>query len=228
MGMRVSLSMLGLVVSFAAACSSSNAVTTPPPSSCGSSTGTPISLTVGQYVTVDPATDSACVRFGANVSAESTEYLVVPQSAAATSGQASAFLLAGGAATANLAALTVTRSPMGLSRTAVHFDQHLRWMARNRSYPAVPAALRLAAGAAPVAAGPPAVGSVRVFKVCGNLACSTLKNVAAKVKVVGAHIAVYVDTLAPAAGLDSADLDSLKQVFDSRLYPLDTATFGPV
>ncbi len=44
----------------------------------------------------------------------------------------------------------------------------------------------------------------------------------------GTHIAIYVDTLAPKPGLDSADLDTLKQVFDSRLYSLATATFGGV
>jgi len=44
---------------------------------------------------------------------------------------------------------------------------------------------------------------------------------------VGTHIAVYVDTLAPSP-IDSATLNALKQVFDARLYPLDTATFGNV
>jgi hypothetical protein len=225
MGVRVSSLKLGLLAAIAAACSSDHAVT-PPVASCGSSVGTPISLAVGQYLAVDPATDSGCVRFSANASVESTEYLVVPQSAAPTSGQSSAFRLVGGAAAANLAALTVLTPPSGSSPTVIHFDQHMRWMGRNHSYPVVPAALRAAAARA--AAGPPTVGTVRVFKVCGNLSCTTIKNVAAKARVVGAHIAVFVDTLAPTAGLDSADLDSLKQVFDTRLYPLDTATFGAV
>lgn len=44
----------------------------------------------------------------------------------------------------------------------------------------------------------------------------------------GVHIAIYVDTLAPAPGLPTSDLDSLRDVFDSRLYPLDTVTFGHV
>src|SRR5438034_8959516 len=50
----------------------------------------------------------------------------------------------------------------------------------------------------------------------------------ARARTVVAHIAIYVDTAAPKAGLDSADLDTWKQEFDSRLYPLDTATFGGV
>jgi len=45
---------------------------------------------------------------------------------------------------------------------------------------------------------------------------------------VGTHIAIYIDTLAPSPGLGASDLDSLKTVFDTRLYPLDTVTFGHV
>src|SRR2546430_12407394 len=76
-----------------------------------------------------------------------------------------------------------------------------------------------------VATGPPALGALGSFTVCDKLNCSSFKNVGARVKAVGAHVAIYVDTLAPAPGLDSADLDTLKQEFDSRLYPLDTAAF---
>src|SRR5207237_180796 len=54
------------------------------------------------------------------------------------------------------------------------------------------------------------------------------KRVGARARVVGAHVAIYIDTLAPAGGLDSAHLDTLRQVFDTLLYPLDTATFGSV
>jgi hypothetical protein len=100
-------------------------------------------------------------------------------------------------------------------------------MARTRSYPNVSIAAAAPAAAAATAA-PPAVGDRKVFKVCGNLSCSTIKNVVARARVVGAHIAIYVDSLAPAPGIDSTHLDSLKQVFDARLYPIDTAAFGGV
>src|SRR2546422_3693416 len=80
----------------------------------------------------------------------------------------------------------------------------------------------------PLPAGPPSPGSLRTFTVCAKLDCSSFKAVTAQARTVGAHIAIYVDTTAPKAGLDSADLDTLKQEFDSRLYPLDTATFGGV
>lgn len=226
--MRWSILVLCLGLPLALGCGSDH-VTTPTATACAAGVGTPIALGVGAYTTVDPATDSGCVRFAANASGiDSTEYLVVAQSAAGTSGQSSPFRLQGGTAAATGAALVAAgASPATRSETAVLFDARMRAMARNRSYPFVPAAL---AAAAPLRAAmaPPIAGSLRVFKVCGNLSCSTIKNVAARARVVGQHIAVYVDTLAPAAGLDSAELDSLKQVFDTRLYPIDTTAFGGV
>jgi hypothetical protein len=231
MGLRFSsylASSIGVVL--AAACSSDH-VTTPPSTPCGTGVGTPISLAVGAYTVVDPATSSGCVQFAANASAsESTEYLVVAQSAAGTSGQTSPFRLQGGAAAATaIAAVQAPPPPATRSQVAVAFDLTMRQMARTHNYPFVPAALRTAAAApAAVTQAPPTVGSLRVFKVCGNLSCSTIKNVAAKARIVGQHIAVYVDTLAPAPGLDSTQLDSLKQVFDTRLYAIDTVAFGGV
>jgi hypothetical protein len=80
----------------------------------------------------------------------------------------------------------------------------------------------------PSAAAPPTVGDHRTFKVCSNLTCSGFDSVGAVAKTVGAHIAIYVDTLAPSPGMSQVALDSLAAVFDARLYPVDTATFGGV
>jgi hypothetical protein len=233
--MGVRLSFFALCLGLVAVGCGSDHVTTPTPAACAAGVGTPISLAVGAYTTVDPATDSGCVRFAANASAiDSTEYLVVAQSAAGTPGQTSPFRLQGGAAAATAAALFATGAPVGRSQVAIDFDRHLRWMARSRAYPVLAAnrAPTTAAGRQSVALAPdttaPLVGNRRVFKVCGNLSCSTIKNVIARARVVGAHIAVYVDSLAPAPGIDSVSLDSLKQVFDTRLFPLDTAAFGAV
>src|SRR3989454_2915875 len=77
-----------------------------------------------------------------------------------------------------------------------------------------------------VAAGPPTVGSLRAFKVCATQTCASFKTVGARVQSLGAHIAIYLDTLAPANGLTTADFDMLGTVFDSRLYPIDTLAFG--
>jgi len=201
----------------AAACSGDHPAAPDPLAQCGSR-ATQITLAVGAYVSVDPASDSGCVTFPAN--------------AVADTGEAAPFQLRGaalGAPTA-LAALALPPPAQG-SSVATVFDGFLRSLARRRGY-TVPAvhgrspAPTAAAGA--VAASPPGLGTVRTFTVCDTLDCHSFKNVGARVKAVGAHIAIYVDTLAPAAGLDSADLDTLKQEFDSRLYPLDTAAFGSV
>jgi hypothetical protein len=75
-------------------------------------------------------------------------------------------------------------------------------------------------------AGPPAMGSQRTFKVCAKLDCSSFANVAATVRALKSNVAIYVDNTAPAAGLDSAALDTLATLFETRLYPTDTAAFG--
>ena len=72
------------------------------------------------------------------------------------------------------------------------------------------------------------LGDKRTFKVCSKSDCTTLDTVGAVVKTVGAHIAIYVDTLAPSPQLSQTALDSIAAVFDARLYPLDTVTFGGV
>jgi len=193
-----------------------------------------INLAVGAYVAIDPASNAGCVTIAANLSTtDSVEYLLVPQSAAETFGYSARFLLQTAALAAAPALAERVAAPSALGVAAVQFDGFLRHLARSGS--AGVAKLARSAGPSPSAtvapqpAGPPSVGSLRTFRVCPNLTCAgTFPSVTARASTVGAHIAIYVDTLAPKPGLDSADLDTLKQLFDSRLYPLDTATFGAV
>jgi len=210
-----------------AACSSDQGTGLAP---CTASRGTAVTLAVGKYTSIDPTTDGGCVVIAANASTiDTAEYLLAPQSAAGTFGDSFPFSLRGAAAGAAAAVTTLRVAAPAPPSTAERFDALLRRMARARSYPAPP--LTPPAGAAPrasVAAGPPVVGTVRSFKVCAVLDCSQFQQVTGVVKTVGAHIAIYVDTMAPPGGLDSADLDTLKQLFDTRLFPLDTATFGAV
>ena len=215
----------------AAGCSSTSAPALP---ACSSALASQVALPVGRDTTLDPAADSGCVTFAANLSAvDSVEYLLVPQSTAGTFGESSPFLLR--TTTLTAAAPAVGQGVIASSSprlAAVQFDGFLRHLAR--SGPAGAAALARSATVpspttvTPLPAGPPSPGSLRTFTVCAKLDCSSFKAVTARARTVGAHIAIYVDTAAPKAGLDSADLDTLKQEFDSRLYPLDTATFGGV
>src|SRR5258706_1407358 len=215
------------------ACSSESAGPGPLPS-CGAH-GTPLSLAVAQYTSVNPASDSGCVTFAANASPDTAEYLVLPWSTGGTPATSAPFVLQSATPLAATIApefvslpAAQTGSPEGpRGSNAVAFDHFLRESARARRYTAPTRSITAASVPAPSPAGPPTVGSARTFKVCSNTNCSTFANVGAVARAVGTHIAIYVDTLAPSP-IDSATLRGLQQVFDSRLYPLDTATFGNV
>jgi hypothetical protein len=225
----------------ATACTSGSFFGSPPPpplASCNSAStvGTHISLAVGAYLSLDPATDSGCVLFPANSSANQVEYLLVPQSADAAPSDSSAFQLNGGAlSAATMPGAQRLAGPSSPRATAVAFDAYRRGLARRQAAAGgvspLQAAVRLSAAAAapPQPAGPPVLGSQRTFVVCANLTCSGTggtKQVTATAQTVGQRIAIYVDNAAPAGGLNSADLDTLKNVFDTRIFPLDTVAFG--
>jgi hypothetical protein len=215
-----------------AACSGDRA-TGPGAPTCSSALASQVTLAIGAYASIDPASNAGCVTFPANASAvDSAEYLLVPQSAAGTFGGASLFALRTATPTAAPMAAAQRLAPLAGSRSAtLDFDGYLRGLGRREAGPARAAASRrLGAAAVPATAAPPALGSLRTFTVCANKAdcsvASQFKTVGARARAVGAHVAIYVDTLAPANGLDSADLDTLKQVFDTLLYPLDSTAFG--
>ncbi len=198
--------------------------------SCGG-TGTPLSLAAAQYSSVNPATDSGCVTFAANSSADTAEYLVLPWSVGGLQ-QSAAFTLQSASPSASLMAATRLSGLAAARRgaTPVAFDHFLRELGRSRRYPVFGPTLAAATSAPQrdVIAAPPTVGDKHSFKVCANMSCSTLSNVGAVARSVGQHIAIYIDTLAPTPGLPQSDLDSLRDVFDTRLYPLDTVRFGNV
>jgi hypothetical protein len=204
---------------------------------CSSALVSQVVLAVGAYTSVDPASDAGCVTFPANASAvDSAEYVLVAQSAASTFGQASSFALS--AATLGAAPMFGAQrlaQPGGPATAAVRFDGMLRRLGSEHAARAAAAGSRALPGAARLprsAAAPPVVGGLRQFTVCANAAsCGTpadFKTVGARALAVGTHVAIYVDTLAPAGGLSSADIDTLRQVFDTLLYPLDSANFGAV
>jgi hypothetical protein len=224
------LAFIGGVLTSACSSDSAGPGTLP---SCGAH-GTQLSpLAVGAYTSIDPATDSGCVTFAANTAPDTAEYLVLPWSTGGTPQLSAPFVLQSAAPVASIAMSRAFEPAAASSRgaTAVAFDHFLRELGSNRRYPVAARSAPVAASAVSQpspAAGPPIVGTTRTFKVCANINCSTLNNVRAVARSVGAHIAIYIDSLAPSPGLSASDLDSLKNVFDSRLYPLDTTTFGHV
>lgn len=231
MNRRTEVTLMMWSLAAAAACHGDRAAGPATPT-CSSALASPLVLAIGAYTSLDPASDGGCVTIAANSSTlDSAEYLIVPQSAAGTFGQSSPFELRA----ATLAAVAMPAAqwagPVSSPRdVAVQFDGMLRRLGRTRVAGAAarPPVGPVRATVTPQLAAPPAPGTLRTFAVCSSLDCSRFTAVTARAKTVGQHIAIYVDTLAPAGGLDSADIDTLAQVFDSRLYPLDTATFGGV
>lgn len=204
----------------------------PPAARCAVSVATAITLAAGADTAIDPGTDSGCVSFAANGSSTaSVEYVVVAQAAGGVPGDSAPFVLRSALLVAGAppSAMVVRAARARRGLAAARFDRLLHEQERLRRAAAVGRPLRASAlngGAATVT--PPTVGTLRTFTVCANGDCSVYKPVTARVRSVGAHVAIYVDTLAPANGLDSAQIDSLRQVFDTHVYAVDTSAFGSV
>ena len=170
-----------------------------------------------------------CLTLAANSSTtDSAEYLIVAQSAAGTPGYHSAFQLRSSAAGAATFAQLQPALAGARSSVAAQFDAFLRESGRSVAAPAARAAAMAAsvAGAEGVVTAPPVVGDSRTFMVCATVTCSSFATVTAPARIVSGHVAIYVDPAAPPGGVDSAYLDSLGQIFDQRVYAVDTSAFG--
>jgi len=211
----------------AVACSDGVSPRLAPCTDAGSHVTLPV---VSAYASFDPATSNGCVVFPTNVSADSAEFVLVPQLTTGIPGKTSTYRLAGDtirpapvgpAYSASFASLE-DLPPAERFHTFLRLGDETHWRALN---PQVGPSMQAARSpAAP--AGPPTMGSQRTFKVCSKLDCSSFANVAATVRALKSNVAIYVDNSAPAGGLDSTALDSLAITFENRLYPTDTAAFG--
>jgi hypothetical protein len=128
---------------------------------------------------------------------------------------------------------TIPESPMAPGRPGAKqrmFTQALRARARRMTSSGAwrASTLRAARSAALADAVPvPPAGSLRSFSVLANENNSTFKTVNARLAYVGSNVLVYLDTLTPANGFTSAQLQAYGLLFDQTLYPIDTAAFGP-
>lgn len=214
----------GLWSLWAVACSSS---TQPKLAPCTGASAGQVSLAIAGDTAIDPSQTAGCVVFGPNPSASARQYLLVPQAVSGVPDDASGFLLLGAtvpaAAAPFAAARTVTAAPLPPQQ---RFDLTLRLAERELARQG--GALPRPQAAAPLARVPPAVGDRRVFKVCGTSDCTTHPTVVAFARNVGTHIAVFQDSADEANGraLSTADLDTLRLLFDTLLYAADTSAFG--
>ena len=217
--------LAGLSSLWVVACSSSSTQVKLAP--CTGASAGQVSLAVAGYAAIDPTQTAGCAVFGANPSASARQYLLVPQAVSGVPDDASAYLLQG--ATVPAAAAPFAAAPTGTAPAVPpqqQFDLMLRRAERDlASHVGVPTRPQ---AVAPLARVPPMVGDKRVFKVCGNSTCTTHPTVVAFARDVGTHIAVFQDSADEANGraLSTADLDTLRLLFDTLLYAADTSAFG--
>src|SRR2546422_8229080 len=152
------------------------------------------------------------------------EYLVVPQLTSGIPGQTAAFRLGGD----TILPAPSAPAPEQLAdlTPAERFHTYLRLGDERRSWGFAPKSDVGAGPQASAAASPPGMGSLRTFQVCAKTDCSRFDRVGARVRALKTKVAIYVDTLAPAGGLDSTALDSIAVLFDQKLYAIDTSAFG--
>src|SRR5207302_6607862 len=115
--------------------------TGPSAPTCSSALASQLTLAVGAYASIDPASDGGCVTFPANTSVDSAEYLLVAQSAAGTFGHTAPFSLRPATlGAAPMGAAPLLAQPAPPPSPAVRFDGMLRRLGREH-------AARAAAGA---------------------------------------------------------------------------------
>ncbi len=211
-------------------------VAPPPPPDVTCAAPTTVSLAPGDFTVVDPAATS-CVELPA-AGAAGAEHLYVALSAAGretSTGITSSYAVTAGpplAATASvadrslapLAAWLPGASAFEAPTPAAAFHQMLRQ--RERVLSTSGGAAFSAALGAPFAMLPPALGTQRTFKVCSTTDCTGFVSVTATAKHVGPKGAVYLDNAVPTGGYTQADIDSVGNLFDNYLYPIDTTAFG--
>src|SRR5690348_1772992 len=243
--------MLALVA--AAACTSHDAPTGPSGPSFANSpcsvSGT-LQLAAAQTARVDCSNGGSTVALAAN----GASYLVVAQFAASQvpntvvpyrliSGSTISARLSG----ATIAGLSRAASPFAARATATRaalptarrtnqnaFDRMLRARARQLVGSGTwrPSVQRTRLSAAIISGSVratvvPAVGSIRSFRVVADPFGTSFTTVSARLEYAGSDVLIYVDTLTPANGFTSSQLNAFGQLFDQTLYPIDTTAFGP-
>lgn len=205
----------------------------PPPPAASCNAVASVQLAVGQHQVIDPSQSNGCLRVPA-AGAGGAEYLVVAASTSpirTETGVSGPYFLrastAGAAAApepapaAQVAAIEPEPAPLSVAQ---QFHDLLR---RREAELARDPAAWAARSAAPARATPPPVGDVRTFKVCGNLQCSSFKDITATARFVGTKAAIYMDNAVTAPhDLLPGDYEDLGNTFDTWHYPIDLASFG--
>lgn len=208
---------------------------------------------IGAEAVTIPALQSTRIDCGnggttVTLAGSGASYIVVPEFATGTGvnqlisyrmftgggGAASIVSRASALASRNLSHLGAVEStgagvlpPSRPNRAQMAFDLALRQRARQRlALAGHRSILHPMLDLLPTAAVVPAVGSVRAFHVLSNLSSGAFKVVGARLAYAGASVLVYVDTLAPANGFTSDQLQHFGDYFDQTLYAIAVNAFG--
>ena len=182
----------------------------------------PVVIPTLTAVTVPSANLASCLRLAGN----GATYLVAPQFAAVGSSTTAIDWRVGSttAGTALVAGASVGHD--GDNALRREFEGTLRQLERSIA-PEVRAQPRPAVRPVAYAEGAlnaPSVGSTRTFKVVAKLDGSRFAEVSARLRYVGDHLLLYVDTAGQ--GFTDDQYARLGTLFDRELYPLDIAAFG--
>ncbi len=199
---------------------------TPPRTLVYSPRRQPMTLRPYEAVVVGAAELSSCASLAVEAA---EEYVVIPQLAARADSPVS-----------TLARVTVGGAPSGGVTAASLFDHSaespLARTVRPRAQEELDVRLRDAERRlAPTARGsepyqPPmlalTLGSMRTFDVIATLEATEFTKATGKLRFIGEHIGIFVDTSAFPSYSD-ADLARIGGLFDTELYPTVVASFGP-
>jgi hypothetical protein len=207
--------------------------------------GTPLILEVGDDVVLPGGGSTACLRIGSP-----GEYALVVQSPVSVAERLFPFRLTGirGDVTGPLPAAGPALSPESSARRgsggpsvrgSTQPTGRIRgsgtWESTVRSWerelirttglaPGGGERGTLGIARAEAAFAPPEVGELRDFQVLSRE--GTFDPVTARARWVGANVAVYVDTAAPAPGLGDSDVTELGDAFDDPVFSVVSGSFG--
>ena len=222
---------------FVAACNSDHSPTGPANTLTACGSGGVLQLAALQAATV-PCTAGT----GISLQGGGASYLVVPQFATGSASntlQAYTIGVVNGA-TADLVAADGASFDLGapmslgarippaarLQARQRAFDAAMMKLARERAATAGLAARQIVPPTGIRAAAVPPLNSIQSFHVLSSESPVRFTRVGARLSYIGANVLIYIDTLAPANGFTTDQLQAFGQVFDQTLYPIDTAAFG--
>jgi hypothetical protein len=181
-----------------------------------------LSLEVGEYVSLDPATVEDCAILPATGS-EAAQYVVVPQATTTVPNMSVEYRLMGD----NVVTVAEPSVPREARATlALQFHDFLR--GQEERFSRLPKPERPAAAPALDELGGIEVGDQRTFRVCDKVTCETVEDfpeVTAEAKYVGDHAAIFLDVDAPDT-LTTAIFNEFGTLFEEDLYAVATRAFG--